>query len=193
MRPCHFGLQVATRRPTGLILLRSISHAPAGDAAAGGQDSAEADLRQSAIECIKGHMARAEREADAPRRLRKSADIILQGYSQPLLDGFTSFLLQTRSALGGSGPGPHTPRVHIQKWSVLSSPFAHKTAFTQFERRTHQRKVQVFGLHPELTKRLIWYLQQHAPPDIQIECRLHEYIPLRAFLLPIDGKKTIPC
>lgn len=129
-------------------------------------------------------MARARREAAAPKHQRKSADIILQGYSQPLLDGFASFLLQTRAALGGSGPGPHTPRVHIQKWSVLSSPFAHKTAFTQFERRTHRRQVQVFGLHPELTKRLIWYLQQHAPPDIQIECRLYEYIPLKTFLAP---------
>lgn len=136
-------------------------------------------LRLKVLECIRTHLTKDR--ASNPHAL-KSADIIVQGYSQPLLDGFTCFLLDVRSAFGGSGPGPQTPPVHIQKWSVLSSPFAHKTAFTQFERRTHRREVEIFGMHPEITKRFIWYLQQHAPPDIKIECHVHEYIPLYEFL-----------
>lgn len=72
--------------------------------------------------------------------------------------------------------------MRIQKWSVLSSPHVHKTAWSQFERRTHYRQLHFRDIVAtgELGRRLIWYLQLHAPPDVALSFHLNDFLALNA-------------
>lgn len=110
----------------------------------------------------------------------KTMDIKLSlvGSDCSMLDAFARFCINSGRAVGAHLPGPTPLPLRTQKWTVLSSPHVHKTAWTQLERRTHSRALRVYGITGELLRRYIWYLQQHCPPDVQLECQLHEYIPL---------------
>ena len=109
---------------------------------------------------------------------RRTLDIHITGPHSCMLDVYARFCILVGRHLGFSLPGPKPLPRRIQKWSVLSSPFAHKTAFTQFERRTHGRHLRASGGDAELSKRFIWYLEQNCPPDVQMEFHMHDYIPL---------------
>lgn len=110
----------------------------------------------------------------------KTMDIKLSlvGSDCSMLDAFARFCINSGRAMGAHLPGPTPLPLRTQKWTVLSSPHVHKTAWTQLERRTHGRALRVYGMIGELLRKYIWYLQQHCPPDVQMECQLHEYIPL---------------
>ena len=56
----------------------------------------------------------------------------------------------------------------LQRWTVLSSPFAHKTARTQFEKRTIKYSVKFNGLNTEGFALAKWYFSTIAPPTVQI-------------------------
>ena len=109
---------------------------------------------------------------------RRTLDIHITGPNSCMLDVYARFCILVGRHLGFSLPGPKPLPRRIQKWSVLSSPFAHKTAFTQFERRTHGRLLRASGGDAELGKRFIWYLGQNCPPDVQMEFHMHDYVPL---------------
>ena len=60
-----------------------------------------------------------------------------------------------------------------RKWSILSSPFVHKVAFTQFERRCHRESFKCYNLNPQLYPKVVWYIQKNAPMDVRMHFRLH--------------------
>lgn len=63
----------------------------------------------------------------------------------------------------------------LERWTVLSSPFVHKVARTQLERRTGAWELQVEGLHAEEVKeRVIWYLRRIIPANLQLDITLTE-------------------
>lgn len=119
---------------------------------------------------------------DAPTkevaRKYKSLEIELSSHESLLLDAFSTFAREASTKMGGLCPAPSTPPIQFERWTVLASPHVHKTARTQFERREHSRLLQVSNLHPELVPKLVWYLRQHSPPDVKVDCRIHSYIPL---------------
>lgn len=55
-----------------------------------------------------------------------------------------------------------------QRWTVLSSPFAHKTARTQFEKRTSRYRINIVGIDKEGITLAKWYFTLNAPPTVQI-------------------------
>jgi ribosomal protein S10 len=55
-----------------------------------------------------------------------------------------------------------------KRWTLLSSPFAHKTARTQFERRLSVYSVKFTGIDKEGRIQAKWYLTKNAPPPVQI-------------------------
>lgn len=133
------------------------------------------------IECIKGQIQLGTPEANAglePRSRAKSLEISLEGRESCMLDAFSKFVQSSSHAIGGICGSPSTPPIHFERWTVLSSPHVHKTARTQFERRTHSRLLHVYNLHPDLIPKLIWYLRQHAPPDVKVDFSSHHYIPV---------------
>lgn len=63
----------------------------------------------------------------------------------------------------------------LERWTLLSSPFVHKTARTQVERRTGAWELRVEGLNSEEVKeRLIWYLRRMIPANLQLDITLSE-------------------
>lgn len=130
------------------------------------------------IECIKTNIGGAEQESKEAVKRFKSLEINLEGREPTILDAFSKFILHSSVSLGAISGPPSTPPTQFDRWTVLSSPHVHKTARTQFERRSHHRLVQVWNLHPELQPKLVWYLRQHAPPDVKVDCSIHNYVPL---------------
>lgn len=102
----------------------------------------------------------------------------MRGYDAVLVEAFGRFCLESGRGLGAHVPGARSVPVETSRWSVLSSPHVHKTAWTQLERRTHRLALTLYGLRPELVRPYVWYVQQHAPPDVHLECLLHERVAL---------------
>ena len=63
----------------------------------------------------------------------------------------------------------------LQKWTVLASPFVHKTARTQLERRRAGREMRVEGIETEeCRERLIWWIKRIVPADVELSITVHE-------------------
>lgn len=117
-----------------------------------------------------------------------SLNLVFRGYNIELLDAFTTFCNKSALSLGiRKVKGPISFPRHIQKWSTLSSPFIHKRAWTQLERRTFKRGIilvdPLLHSHKEedssgLLEHYIWYIQKHSPPDIHIFYNLKEELSL---------------
>lgn len=109
----------------------------------------------------------------------KTIEFELTGLDSGLMDAFCRFIRGAAiEGLDAHCPPAHTPPVRFERWTVLASPHVHKTARTQFERRTHRRLVQVFNLHPDLISKFIWYVRLHSPPDVKVDALVHRYAPL---------------
>lgn len=138
------------------------------------------ELRQRTIACIENLMHE-EGKKTAPLVGGKtftgplSLNVIVRSFNTPLLEAYLQFCVASGRSMGGEVRSSALP-TRIQKWSVLSSPHVHKTAWTQFERRTFGRAFAIYGMHPEVIPKYIWYTEQHAPPDTWLECYIHEYI-----------------
>lgn len=137
-------------------------------------------LLSRTIECIEQASINNTKRKSLKKDTQISVQVHLRGLSMPLVEAFSRFCCDSGKSLGSRAVSSPLP-LHIHKWSVLSSPHVHKTAWTQLERRTHSRTVRVFGMHPELVKRYLWYLHEHAPPDVHLHCTMHDYIPATEF------------
>lgn len=111
----------------------------------------------------------------------KSIEFQLRSIDRIMLDAYSKFITLTTQNMGGIANNPTSLPRQIERWTVLSSPFVHKTSRTQFERRTHERLVQCFNLHDELVGRLLWYVRMNAPPDVDISARSFSYLPMEGF------------
>ena len=122
--------------------------------------------------------------ADIPTTTTKSTGmkIHLSTFAEDpvLLETFAWKLHSITASLGlaSNASGPSAPPTCYDRWTVLSSPFVHKVARTQFERRLQKRTVHV-GQGPEMAKELLmWYVRRIAPTDIQLAFTIHESINL---------------
>lgn len=122
------------------------------------------------------------RAADAHKQEEKAARLLsieVHGwtYSEPRLMDF--YLGAVRGLLmhglgcrvGGIAGEP----LRKKRWSILSSPFVHKVAFTQFERRRHSRYFKCYGISPSLYSKIVWYIKANAPMDVNLFFKLHTY------------------
>ncbi|RUO95415.1 ribosomal protein S10p/S20e-domain-containing protein [Jimgerdemannia flammicorona] len=60
-------------------------------------------------------------------------------------------------------------------WTLLRSPFVHKKAQENFERRTHKRLLQVKDAAPEAVNRWLLYLRMNAPAGVGMRATVFEY------------------
>lgn len=102
----------------------------------------------------------------------------IEGYDKALVEATAQFFASSAHHMGAKTNGMNGKPMNIAKWSVLSSPHVHKTAWTQFERRTHLHEVKVNFIPSTLVRPLLWYLQQHLPPDLRFECSITENVKL---------------
>lgn len=93
-----------------------------------------------------------------------------------LVSAFTSFSCEAAKLMGLTlSRGPATLEPKYDRWTVLSSPFVHKTARTQFERREHCQVMKFEGIWAEeAAAKFIWYLKRHVPNEVEIGIRVHE-------------------
>ncbi|KAJ2357760.1 mitochondrial 37S ribosomal protein rsm10 [Coemansia erecta] len=66
------------------------------------------------------------------------------------------------------------PRV-IRRWTVLKSPFVHKSSMEVFERRTHKRVLFLYDADPEVVQKWIDYITENSAVGVGMKYWLHEY------------------
>ena len=109
-----------------------------------------------------------------------SMEVTLMSYTEPLLvEAYSKVLVKMlEDYLKASVRNIKIEKTEKNLWSILSSPFAHKTAFTQFERRCHSRSFQCYNIDQDVQRRLIWYIEHNAPMDVHTIFTLYTYYKL---------------
>lgn len=95
--------------------------------------------------------------------------IKLKGYDHSILDLAAQQIVNTVEATGAVVSGPIPLPTHIQKFSVIRSPFIDKDSQEQFEIRTHKRLIDII----ETTSKTIDSLTKlNLPAGVNIDIKI---------------------
>jgi len=95
--------------------------------------------------------------------------IKLKGFDHKLLDQSVEQIVASVEATGATVSGPVPLPTHIQKFSVIRSPFIDKDSQEQFEIRTHKRLIDII----ETTSKTIDALTRlNLPSGVEIDIKL---------------------
>jgi len=95
--------------------------------------------------------------------------IKLKGFDHKIVDQSAQQIVEAVEATGAVVAGPVPLPTHIQKFSVIRSPFIDKDSQEQFEIRTHNRLIDVI----ETSSRTIDALTKlNLPAGIEIDIKL---------------------
>jgi len=95
--------------------------------------------------------------------------IKLKGYDHKILDQSALQIVEAVERTGATIVGPIPLPTHIQKFSVIRSPFIDKDSQEQFEIRTHKRLIDII----ETTSKTIDALANLSlPSGVNIDIRL---------------------
>ena len=95
--------------------------------------------------------------------------IKLKGYDHKILDQSAEQIVAVVEATGAVVSGPVPLPTHIQKFSVIRSPFIDKDSQEQFEIRTHKRLIDIV----ETTSKTIDALTSlNLPSGVEIDIKL---------------------
>ena len=95
--------------------------------------------------------------------------IKLKGFDHKILDQSAELIVQAVERTGAVVSGPVPLPTHIQKFSVIRSPFIDKDSQEQFEIRTHKRLIDIV----EMTSRTIDALTRlDLPSGVDIDIKL---------------------
>jgi small subunit ribosomal protein S10 len=95
--------------------------------------------------------------------------IKLKGYDHRLLDQSAEQIVAAVERTGATVSGPVPLPTHIQKFSVIRSPFIDKDSQEQFEIRTHKRLIDIV----ETTSKTIDALASlNLPSGVDIDIKL---------------------
>ena len=95
--------------------------------------------------------------------------IKLKGFDHKLVDQAAEQIVETIERTGAVVSGPIPLPTHIQKFSVIRSPFIDKDSQEQFEIRTHKRLIDII----ETTSKTIDSLTGlNLPAGVEIDIKL---------------------
>ena len=95
--------------------------------------------------------------------------IKLKGFDHKILDQSAQQIVEAVERTGAVISGPLPLPTHIQKFSVIRSPFIDKDSQEQFEIRTHRRLIYIM----EMTSKTIDALAKLSlPSGVSIDIRL---------------------
>jgi len=95
--------------------------------------------------------------------------IKLKGFDHKILDQSAQQIVETVESTGAVISGPVPLPTHIQKFSVIRSPFIDKDSQEQFEIRTHRRLIDIV----ETTSKTIDALTKlNLPSGVDIDIKL---------------------
>lgn len=101
----------------------------------------------------------------AKQRIR----IKLKGFDHKIVDQSAQQIVETAERTGAVVVGPVPLPTHIQKFSVIRSPFIDKDSQEQFEIRTHKRIIDII----ETTSKTIEALTKlNLPSGVEIDIKL---------------------
>ena len=100
---------------------------------------------------------------------RQRIRIRLKAYDHRILDQSAAQIVETAQNTGARVSGPVPLPTHIQKFTVLRSPFIDKDSREQFEIRTHKRLIDIV----EPTAKTVEALTRlNLPAGVDIEMKL---------------------
>ena len=95
--------------------------------------------------------------------------IKLKGFDHKILDQSAQQIVEAAERTGAVVSGPVPLPTHIQKFSVIRSPFIDKDSQEQFEIRTHRRLIYIM----EMTSKTIDALTKlNLPAGVDIDIKL---------------------
>jgi len=95
--------------------------------------------------------------------------IKLKGFDHKILDQSAQQIVEAAEQTGAVVSGPVPLPTHIQKFSVIRSPFIDKDSQEQFEIRTHKRLIYIV----EMTSKTIDALTKlNLPAGVDIDIKL---------------------
>ena len=95
--------------------------------------------------------------------------IKLKGYDHSILDLAAQQIVNAVESTGATVSGPIPLPTHIQKFSVIRSPFIDKDSQEQFEIRTHKRLIDII----ETTSKTIDALTKlSVPAGVNIDIKI---------------------
>lgn len=106
------------------------------------------------------------------------ASVHFRSHHIRLLEFFTHFASHAASSLGI--PISRVARLPTQRtlWTVPRSPFAHKKAQENFDRRVHKRAIKAWDADPEVVDRWLMYLRKHALGGVGMRVTRWERLPV---------------
>ena len=95
--------------------------------------------------------------------------IKLKGFDHKILDQSAQQIVEAVERTGAVVSGPVPMPTHLQKFSVIRSPFIDKDSQEQFEIRTHKRLIYII----EMTSKTIDALtKRNLPAGVEIDIKL---------------------
>ncbi|KAE8232796.1 hypothetical protein CF326_g2166 [Tilletia indica] len=94
------------------------------------------------------------------------------------LENFSIFALRVMGSLGIPHSGIARLPTRTSLWTVPKSPFVHKKAQENFERRTHRRAIKMWDANPEVVDRCLAFLREHSMAEVHSKAQLFRYVDL---------------
>ncbi|RKP26606.1 ribosomal protein S10 domain-containing protein [Syncephalis pseudoplumigaleata] len=98
-----------------------------------------------------------------------------RSFSPNVMDFYTDFTRRAAAAFGIPCSGTVFLPTKTEKWTVLRSPFVHKKAQENFERKHHKRLLQLKDASPETIARLLAYIERTCPAGIGVKVTTWEH------------------
>ena len=95
--------------------------------------------------------------------------IRLKAHDHKIIDQSASQIVDTAQRTGAVVSGPVPLPTHIEKFTVLRSPFIDKDSREQFEMRTHKRLIDILDPTPKTVDSL---MRLDLPAGVDIEIKL---------------------
>jgi small subunit ribosomal protein S10 len=95
--------------------------------------------------------------------------IRLKAFDHRILDQSAAQIVETAQNTGARVSGPVPLPTHIQKFTVIRSPFIDKDSREQFEMRTHKRLIDIVEPTPRTVEALT---RLNLPAGVDIEIKL---------------------
>jgi ribosomal protein S10 len=118
-------------------------------------------------DCISFILASGKKQPSQQKLVEADDFFLIQSFDKNFARFVSKFLLAVIKRIGGEGELRKLP-FNLERWSVLSSPFAHKTAWSQFERREYVYKVSMRGISEHVANMIFKYTSYLLPPGIRI-------------------------
>ncbi|KAJ2392401.1 mitochondrial 37S ribosomal protein rsm10 [Coemansia sp. RSA 2559] len=91
------------------------------------------------------------------------------------IDFYMDFAIRAAYYLGIPIAGPVSMPINVRRWTVLKSPFVHKSSMEVFERRTHKRLMVLYDADMEVVKKWLEYINENIPVGIGMKYWLIEH------------------